>query len=186
MNKEGKVVEKDKRQTAFKAPPKHDTEQLINYVILFYFIIFIGLIQIFKQLDLTIFHFFRLLIIMIGVAFFIPISLYRKRWRLSYYLYTIFNIIFSGPLLLLFIFILNISFTSKPYIEEHKIIRMEASPAKNHTMIILENNQYEDKSYLRKVSKDDNIGFLSRAKKLKIEFSDGLFGICIIKERKVE
>ncbi len=184
MSKKEKIIKKE--SSANPTPAKHKTEQLIAFVVLAYFINYFFIIELFKILELKLLNLFRLLALTVGISFFIPIRVYRKKIRLSYYEYIIYNLICVGPLFLLLILSLNIGFSSKNYTETYSIVSINKIDEYSGHVLTLENDAYEDKLYLREIKATENIGNISTAKKIEYKFSDGLFGIRIIKDKTLK
>jgi hypothetical protein len=140
---------------------------------------------VFKGLDLKLFGLFQLAILSIGLGFFIPIKIYRRRYTMSFYEYILLNFLALGPFFCASIILLNTVFSGPTYQETYRI---EQSIRENgDTIYILEDNAYQEKAYLRTVNQNKN--YKSHQKKweyLTLEFSDGLFGIRLIKGKSLK
>lgn len=151
-------------------------------VILYFVSLFIS-IQLFQLIDLSLYKFFRLNFLFIGIAFLIPIYLYRKKLSMSFYEYTLINILSIGPFLCTLCLILNFLFSSEVYTESYAIVDKERTG--NQLVFSLENEQYKEKEYLRTIYDYEDAGPIGSAKQLEIQFSDGLFGIRIIEGKRL-
>lgn len=151
-------------------------------VILYFVSLFIS-IQFFQITDLSLYEFFRLNLLFIGISFLIPIYLYRKKLKMSFYEYTLINILSIGPFLCSLCLILNFLFSGSSYLETHPIVSKKREGSQ--VILTLENKQYKEEKYLRTISDFENAGSIGNAKQLQIQFSDGLFGIRIIEEKRL-
>lgn len=149
-------------------------------IVAFFFSCFY-IVHIFQSLEISILGMFQLFCFFIGVSFLIPIKLYRKKLTVSIYEYIILNIITVAPVLCSLLLILNIAFAGNPYHENYRIISsyMEGT----QVFYELENNKYNDKPYLRTISKNETVDF-SGTRNLELTFKDGLFGIRKIVSKK--
>ena len=140
---------------------------------------------IFKGLDLKLFGLFQLAIFSVGLGFFIPIKIYRKKYTMSFYEYILLNFLALGPLFCAAIILINGIFSGPTYQETYRI---EQSIRENgNTVYLLEDNAYDEKTYLRTVNQNKN--YKKHQKKweyLTLEFSDGLFGIRLIKGKSLK
>lgn len=179
-----KLIEEKKRPDSQSGNPKRSTDNLMGFIVILYFIVTICVTAIFQILDLSIFQLFRLFILTVGISFLIPIKVYRKRWALNFYEYLIYNIVFVGPTLLLIAFSINFINPSPTYTESYAITAKERIDGA--IVLGLENNKYQDKTYLRTFSENEDTHKAAYANRLELEFSNGLLGIRIIKNRILE
>lgn len=154
----------------------------IFMVILYFVSLFIS-IQFFKITDLSLYEFFRLNFLFIGISFLIPIYLYRKKLSMSFYEYTLINILSIGPFLCSLCLIVNFFFSGESYTESYAIANKEREG--NQVVFSLENEQYKEKYYLRTIYDYEDAGPIGSPNQLEIQFSDGLFGIRIIEEKRL-
>lgn len=151
-------------------------------VILYFVSLFIS-IQFFQIVDLSLYEFLRLNFLFIGISFLIPIYLYRKKLSMSFYEYTLINILSIGPFLCTLCLIVNFFFSGETYTESFAIVNKER--VGNQVIFTLENEQYEGKEYLRTIYDYEDVGRIGSANQLQIQFSDGLFGIRIIEGKRL-
>lgn len=157
-----------------------------NFTVLMVFLYFTSLfisLQFFQIVDLSLYAFFRLNLLFIGVSFLIPIYFYRKKLSMSFYEYTLINILSIGPFLCTLCLIFNFIFSGNSYVESYAIV--EKKREGSNVVLTLEGNHYSDKEYLRTISDFESAGSIGGAKQLHIQFSDGLFGIRIIEEKRL-
>jgi hypothetical protein len=74
-------------------------------------------------------------------------------------------------------------FSGAVYSETYEIVDKKREGSK--VVLTLENNQYEEKYYLRTISDLENAGSIGSASQLQIQFSDGLFGIRMIEGKQL-
>jgi hypothetical protein len=165
-----------------KFPEKDNMESFqITMVCVFFASCFLSL-TIFNELDLSLFGLFKLLSLFIGVSFFMPISFYRKKFTMSFYEYVIFSCISVGPALLTLMLYLNIGFKSPSYTESYGIESVVHNSSQS--VYTLTGNVYEDKEYLRSIGNKDEV-VVEGSSNFSIVFSDGLFGIRIIEQKRL-
>lgn len=179
------ALEKRRQQYQFHKR-KHEKDDNMGtfhvlMVVSFFVSIFIILYQ-YPLADITILEFFKLICLLIGVSFLIPIKLYRKKLTMSIYEYIISNIISFTPVACALFFILNISFRGAMYEESYKIVHMERGDEK--IVFTLENDQYADRVFLRSIH-DKEVYEKEGNQYLSIYLSDGLFGMRIIEKKKL-
>ena len=149
-------------------------------MVLGYFISVFIIFQQFKDLDMSKFELFKLLVLLLSLSFLIPIKLYRKALTMSMYEYVIFNFIGFTTISCALVFTLNYTFKGEVYTESHKIekiIRLDKG-----FLFQLEDETYADREFLRTMN--DNEDFKREGNEyLNLTFSDGLFGIRIIEGR---
>src|SRR5690606_39024745 len=102
----------------------------------------------------------------------------------SFYEYLFYNIIFVGPGLLLLVFSLNFITLSPSYTETYVITTKDLND--DGMLVGLEDEIYQDKPYLRTFSEYEDIHRTYSAKKIELEFANGLLGIRIIKSRRLK
>ncbi len=163
--------------------PKDDNMDPITIAaILVYFGSCIYLISTFGEIDLPFVGLSKMLCLFFGLSLLIPIKWYRKRLTISVYEFIIFNLIAVAPVLCSFVLIINSSITGDSYIETYKIEKYEVT--ERTVFLVLEDNAYEDKKYLRTVNLGDEIS-PGKNEFISIRFSDGLFGIRLIKSKRI-
>jgi len=160
------------------------SDNMDNFNIFMVFAFFMSTFFVFEgflHLDISLFQLFQLYCLVLGIGFLIPIKLYRKKLTMSYYEYVIFNILTFSTILLVILFKINNSFKGPEYVETYAIESYEQT--EYNTMYFLENNEYEDKEYLRSIDQYDEIEVKGNSS-LSLYFSDGFLGIRIV-EKKV-
>lgn len=153
------------------------------FMVILYFVSLFISIQFFKIIDLSLYKFFRLNLLFIGISFLIPIHFYRKKLSMSFYEYTLINILSIGPFLCALCLILNFLFSGEVYVESYAIVNKERKGSQ--VLFSLENEEYKEKEYLRTINDYEDVGSIGNANQLNIQFSDGLFGIRIIEGKRL-
>lgn len=102
---------------------------------------------------------------------------------MSFYEYTLINILAIGPLLCTLCLVINFAFKGDVYSETYEIAQKNRD--RNFIVLRLKDDIYEDKAYLRTISDLENTGAIGSGNRLKIQFSDGLFGIRIIEKKEL-
>lgn len=148
-----------------------------------FFIACFYLVSNFYFLDLSLSNFFQFYFLFLALGFLISIKKYRKVLDMSIYEYILFNFMSFAPLLVCGTFLLNDAYDVKQYSESYKIESFEHSEIK--AVYYLENNQYEDKEYIRIVGQKDEV-VINGSKILTIHFTDGLLGIRKIGKKVID
>jgi hypothetical protein len=171
------------RKAKIKEP---ENDNMDNVTILAVFVLFMSCFYIFQhfmEIDLSVFGLFKTFCFFVAVTFLIPIKFYRKRLTISIYEYIILNIISLTPLFCSSFFIINASFSGATYSETYKIIDVETTHGVSS--YLLENDQYIDKAYLRTINSTDEFKVYG-TDSLRINFSNGLLGVRLIKAKIVK
>ena len=147
-----------------------------------YFLSNLYIIGEFNHLDLSLVGLFKLVALLLGLGLLFPIKIYRKWLTISIYEYLILNLIAIAPLLCALIIFTNDTFKSDVYYESYKIEKSEW--VKGKIIFYLENNQYDEKEYLRSIKDNEEFEKFG-TENLAIFFSDGLWGIRIIEKKRV-
>ena len=109
-----------------------------NFTVLMVFLYFISLfvsLQFFQIIDLGLYEFFRLNLLFIGISFLIPIYLYRKKLSISFYEYTLINILSIGPFLCTLCLIFNFIFSGNSYVENYTIVEKKREGRKRQKRV---------------------------------------------------
>lgn len=124
--------------------------------------------------EISVLGIFKLICLFMALAFLIPIKWYRKKFTMSFYEYSIFNVIAISPMLTASFLLLNTIFSSDPYVETYAINSAYNESAQVYYR--LENQAYEDEPFIRTIGKYDDVEVMG-SDSLSIYFSDGLFGM---------
>lgn len=160
-----------------KAPISDDSDNMSPITLLGVIAFFLSCFYIvynFQSLDISVLGMFKLFCFFVGLSFFIPIKIYRKKLTMSVYEYIILNLITVAPLLCSLFLITNILFAGDPYKEEYRIISSYIEGTQVY--YILEDEVYTEKPYLRTINKNESAEFLG-TNHIELTFRDGLFGI---------
>jgi len=164
--------------------PEEDNMDRFQIVLIgIFFLSCFACLTMFYSLDLSLFGLFKLLCLFIGISFLVPISLYRKKFTMSFYEYIIFSAISIAPAMLTLTLFTNIALKSPSYVENYKIEHIEHTSIRS--IYTLENNAYHEKVYLRSIGNKDEV-VVNGSSKFSIIFSDGLFGIRIIEGKQLD
>lgn len=151
-------------------------------MVLSWFFCNLYILELFTKLEINLFQLVQIGVSGIALGFFIPITIYRKKFTMSFYEYIILNILSAGPILCAAFIFLNVTFSSPSYVETYKITSSYRKDG--NSVYLLENNTYLDKEYLRTVKHNKNYK-KGGSEYLKIQFSDGLFGIRLIEAKSL-
>ncbi len=165
-----------------KAQRNDNMSKIHIAMVAIYFISNLYIIEEFNHLDLSLLGLIKLIAFLIGFGLLIPIKFYRKWLTISIYEYLILNFITIAPLLCALIIFTNENFKSDIYYESYKIESSEW--VKGKTIFYLENNQYEEKEYLRSIKDNEEFEKFG-TENFSIFFYDGLWGIRIIEKKRV-
>lgn len=185
MSKPDKYQNPTKRQKKLKyRTDREDNMSPIHFLMsLLYFVSLFLLFYYFGKTFMNLFSLFGLFILFAAAAFLIPISLYRKKFTMSYYEFALLNIIGIAPTLTTLLLLLNFHITFNEHIEKHKIIKRDIS--KQEIILYLENNALDEFEFLRTIDDEEmhqHPGMYSDT--LSITFADGLFGYKVVKNRE--
>lgn len=124
----------------------------------------------------------KIFAVILTASFVVPIKLYRLRYSMSFYEYTIGNILSLSPLLCGLILLLNFHFSSEVVTEVHKIKNL--SKQNNTILLQLENDAHEEESFVRSFDEAEfSANFSSDS--LELHLANGLFGYKALKKRKL-
>lgn len=124
----------------------------------------------------------KLFFVLAAISFLIPIKLYRKWLTMSMYEYVFFNILGLTTISCALFFVLNASFKGQPYEESYKIVNIERQG--KAFLFDLEHDQYKEEEYLRTI-RDKDPYYRNGNEFFSITFSDGLFGVRIVENKRL-
>jgi len=136
----------------------------------------------FLAADLNTFELIKLICLMLGLSFLIPIKLYRRKLTMSMYEYILLNLIGISPLFLALFFSGNWLFKGDIYEESYVIQDMVWH---DKTMVIeLEDQIYDDREFLRSLKPNEEFE-KEGTENYSIYFADGPLGIRFIEGKKL-
>lgn len=170
---------------AERAKLEKETDNMSKIHVLMVLMYFAGLFLIlfyYSLTFLTLNGLLKIFAVILTASFVVPIKLYRLRYSMSFYEYTIGNILSLSPLLCGLILLLNFHFSSEVVTEVHKIKNL--SKQNNTILLQLENDAYEEESFVRSFDEAEfSANFSSDS--LELHLANGLFGYKVLKKRKL-
>lgn len=136
----------------------------------------------FQEVELSAFELLKIFCLLIGIGFLIPIKVYRIKFTMSMYEYIFFNFLAFSTINCAILFSLNFAFKGQPYEETYRVTNIER--VHKAYVFSLENDQYEDKEYLRTIRDKDNYQKTGN-QYFSLSFSDGLLGIRVIENKRL-
>ncbi len=186
MNPKGKnSITTNHRENLFNQlnfPKKDYMPVIIAWAVVIYFLSGIFLLTNYSYFVLSVFQFIQLFCFFLALTFLVPIRIYRKKLKMSYYEYIFLNFLGFSPIMLLFALGINYSFKSDAYLETYRIINFSSS--KGSMIYILEDNKYDEYENVRTIKLSEDIEIDGNAF-MAISFSDGVLGIRMIEKQKV-
>lgn len=152
------------------------------FFVITYFVCTFVIFNLFENAEINGIGLIKLLCLLIGASFLIPIKFYRKWFTMSMYEYIFFNVLGFSTLFAALLFVLNFSFKGTAYEETYKIVNIER--LEKAYRFDLENDVYKEKEYLRTIGDRDPYERKGN-QYLSITFSDGLFGVRIIENKRL-
>lgn len=168
---------------------KTDTEDNMSPIhflmVALYFVSIFLLMHYFGKTLMNFFALFSLFMLFAAAAFLVPISIYRKKFTMSYYEFSLMNILGIAPCLTSLMLLLNFHISTNEHIERYKITRREVS---NQEMILhLESNALNKQEFLRTIDDEEMLQYPDTySDTLSITFAEGLFGYEVVKNREFQ
>lgn len=132
--------------------------------------------------DLTLFGYLKIFCFFIGLAFLIPVRIYRKKYTMSIYEYIIINFIAIAPILSAGFLMSNQLFVSDISTECYEIVEKKNINGDIH--FFLKDDVYADKPYLRTIKNRDKFVRYG-TDNYCIEFKNGWFGLRTIESKSL-
>lgn len=151
-------------------------------MVVVYFISCVIILNGFVNADLKAFELIRLLCLLLGISFFVPLRLYRKKLTMSMYEYILINLLGVTPILCALFFSINWFSKGEVYAETYRIEVFER--VEKDMLLQLEGDAYQDRAFLRTIHKNEE--FVKDGNEFyTIYFSDGVLGLRFVEGKRL-
>ena len=177
-----KKPEKKGAPLAYKTDKSDNMSTVHFLMVLLYFISLFVLIQYYLKTFMNFFELVGFFIFSIALAFLIPISVYRKKYTMSFYEYALINIMGLAPVITALLLLLNFHLASNLSVGTYKIVARKDTG--KSVILVLENDAWAEHEFVRTIDDFSNYRKpATSADTLSIAIAEGLFGYKVLKDQ---